>query len=190
MREKRFYEIEKHFKNTDLPIEERKQLILKTDNKYRNLPSIQDEDFIKKLSWVSLRTEAQMSLPCSYCGSFEKVHQHHLRHIRNRAFSLIDENTPYKKIMALRNRKQIPLCQVCHQKLVHPGKYQGPALLSLVPKKTIDNRIIHIENWIKPGDQVFFSKELEERGWKLEKDTELEKLENKLNQRFSQKGKG
>lgn len=185
MRQKRFYEIEKYFKDPSIPLEERKQSILKNDNKYRNLPSIQDENFINKLSWVSLRTEAQMSLPCSYCGSFENVHQHHLRHIRNRAFSLIDENTPYKKILALRNRKQLPLCQNCHQKLVHPGKYQGPALISLAPTKTIDNRIVHLQNFIKPGDQVHFSKELEDRGWKLEKDQALDSLNEKLDQRFS-----
>lgn len=111
IRERIFYDVEKIFKNPAVPIEERKAFILVNDEKHRNLPSINDEDFVKKLSWVSLRTEAQMSLPCSYCGSFENVHQHHLKHVRNRAFSLIDENTPYKKILALRNRKQIPLCK-------------------------------------------------------------------------------
>jgi hypothetical protein len=128
-----------------------------------------------------------MSLPCSYCGSFENVHQHHLRHIRNRAFSLINENTPYKKILSLRNRKQLPLCKDCHQKLVHPGKYQGPALLSLKPQKTVDNRIIHINNWIKPGTKIYFGKELEDRGWKLLKDKEQDSLEQRLQERSLQK---
>lgn len=105
-----------------------------------------------------------MDLPCAYCGTFENVHQHHIRHIRKKAYSLIDENTPYKKILALRNRRQIPLCQECHLKLVHPGKYTGPQLIKLAPTKTIDNRIVHIETNVKPGKE-YFSKELEERGW-------------------------
>lgn len=105
-----------------------------------------------------------MDLPCAYCGTFDKVHQHHIRHIRKRAYSLIDGNTPYKKILALRNRRQIPLCEECHLKLVHPGKYTGPQFIKLAPEKTIDNRIVHIETSVKPGKE-YFSKSLEERGW-------------------------
>jgi hypothetical protein len=93
-----------------------------------------------------------MDLPCAYCRTFQEVHQHHIRHIRKRAYSLIDENTSYKRILSLRNRRQIPLCKDCHLKLVHPVKYQGPALIKLAPQKTIDNRIVNIESFIKASN--------------------------------------
>jgi len=131
-----------------------------------NLPTVTNDDYLERISWISLRTQALMDLPCSYCGTFENVHQHHVRHIRKRAYTLIDENTPYKKIMALRNRKQIPICKDCHLKLIHPGKYTGPKLISLAPVKTIDNRILHIESFVKPGRE-YQSKTLTEKGWKL-----------------------
>lgn len=68
--------------------------------------------------------------------------------------------------MALRNRKQIPLCENCHLILVHGGKYNGPRLIKLAPRsKLIDNRIIHVESFIKPGAQ-YFAKNLIEKGWK------------------------
>jgi len=131
-----------------------------------NLPTVTNDDYLEKISWVSLRTQALMDLPCSYCGTFENVHQYHIRHIRKRTYTLIDENTSYKKIMALRNRKQIPICKDCHLKLIHPGKYTGPKLMHLASVKTIDNRILHIESFVKPGRE-YQSKNLTEKGWKL-----------------------
>lgn len=68
--------------------------------------------------------------------------------------------------MALRNRKQIPICKDCHLKLIHPGKYTGPKLMHLASVKTIDNRILHIESFVKPGRE-YQSKNLTEKGWKL-----------------------
>jgi hypothetical protein len=85
--------------------------------------------------------------------------------------------------MALRNRKQIPLCATCHLKLVHAGKYDGPALIKLAPNKLADNisfyrlRLlwptattgvaykISVSNIVKPGKE-YFSKSLTERGWR------------------------
>jgi hypothetical protein len=68
--------------------------------------------------------------------------------------------------MPLRNRKQIPLCQEHHRVFVHGGKYNGPKLLHLLPNsnKLIDNRIIHLSSFIKPGGE-YVSKSLEEKGW-------------------------
>jgi hypothetical protein len=120
---------------------------------------------VEAMSWVSLRTQAQFDLPCSVCGSFIDVEQHHIRHIRKSAYELIPENESYKKIMALRNRKQIPVCRSCHMTLIHKGSYDGVALSKLSPVyKMVDNRIIHIESFIKPGEQ-YFAKSLEEKGW-------------------------
>lgn len=67
---------------------------------------------------------------------------------------------------------------------MHPGKYSSPALLSLIPQKTVDNKIIHLSNWIKPGNKDFFSKELEERGWKPVKDLEQYSLEKRVQKRL------
>lgn len=90
-------------------------------------------------------------MPCANCGTFDQVHQHHVKHIRNRAYSLIPETMTYKQVLALRNRKQIPLCAVCHIQLVHKGKYDSTKLISLVPTKLADNRIVHVESYVKPG---------------------------------------
>lgn len=161
----RYYDVEKEEKFGEYPYKE------------GSLLRVTNEDYLEKIRWVSLRTQALMDLPCAYCGTFEEVHQHHIRHIRKRAYSLIDENTPYKKILALRNRRQIPLCKDCHLKLVHPGKYQGPALIKLAPEKTIDNRIVNIESFIKPGNKEYHSKELTERGCDLISSKEIRNLD-------------
>lgn len=50
--------------------------------------------------------------------------------------------------MSLRNRKQLPTCEKCHQQLIHEGKYKGTALKLLVPKTLIDNRVITVENYV------------------------------------------
>jgi hypothetical protein len=69
--------------------------------------------------------------------------------------------------MALRNRKQIPLCECCHLRLVHGGKYNGPRLVNLAPiTKMLDNRIIHVESFVKPGRE-YHAKSLTEKGWSL-----------------------
>ena len=51
---------------------------------------------------------------------------HHIRHIRkiNRKLNSFDQ------AVARINRKQVPLCRVCHIKL-HKGEYKGEPLKSL-----------------------------------------------------------
>jgi len=130
------------------------------------LPKVTNDDYLKQISWVSWRTAAAINMPCSYCGTDEGVQQHHIKHVRKRAYSLIPEQESYQKIMALRNRKQIPLCETCHKKLVHTGKYDGPKLINLAPRTTmLDNRIIHVESFVKPGEE-YFGKTILEKGWK------------------------
>jgi hypothetical protein len=120
--------------------------------------------YLDYISWVNLRQQAAFDMPCASCGTSEEVQQHHLKHIRKRAYSLIPQEESYQRIMALRNRKQIPLCAKCHIKLVHAGKYQGTGLVKLAPvtDKLVDNRIIHVESFVKPG-QKYHSKPLVER---------------------------
>lgn len=72
--------------------------------------------------------------------------------------------------MALRNRRQIPVCSVCHRTIIHKGEYQGDSLkdASLNLKQTLkgyDNRLAHLESFIKPGKE-YFSKTLTEKGWR------------------------
>jgi hypothetical protein len=81
-REKKFYDIEK------------RNLIGDYIKNTKSKPAITNDNFLEAISWVSMRTQTLMDLPCAYCGTFEEVHQHHLRHVRKRAYSLIDENTP------------------------------------------------------------------------------------------------
>ena len=124
-------------------------------------------------------------MPCSHCGTDQEVHQHHIRHIRKRAYKLIPEAESYQKITdcsegstlfpsafglrrerSLRNRKQIPLCSDCHLLLVQGGKYDGPRLIKMAPVvKLIDNRILHLESFVKPGRE-YHAKTHIEKGWK------------------------
>jgi hypothetical protein len=124
------------------------------------LPSITAEDYLEKISWVSLRTQASFAMPCANCGAVDNVQQHHVKHIRKTAYELISKDLPYKQVMALRNRKQVPLCAHCHKHLVHKGKYEGTALIKLVPTTLLDNRTLHVESFVKPGIE-YHSKSLE-----------------------------
>jgi len=147
-----FWTIEKNSEIGDYP------------SKAGRIPTVTNEEYLEKISWVSLRTQASFAMPCANCGEMDDVHQHHIRHIRKTAYCLLPDNMTYKKVMALRNRKQIPLCEQCHIKLVHSGKYNGPGLMKLIPNKLMDNRIVHVESFIKPGVE-YHAKSLEEKGW-------------------------
>ncbi len=68
--------------------------------------------------------------------------------------------------MALRNRKQVPLCATCHRKLVHTGNYDSTKLIKLVPTRLVDNRVVHVESFVKPGIE-YNQKSLQEKGWKI-----------------------
>lgn len=129
------------------------------------IPTVTTDNYLERISWVSLRTQASFSMPCANCGTDEDVHQHHVRHIRKTAYELISKDLPYKQVMALRNRKQIPLCERCHKYLVHSGQYNDTALIKLVPTRLMDNRTIHVESFVKPGIE-YNAKSLEEKGWK------------------------
>jgi len=131
------------------------------------LPAISNEGYLNAITWVQARTEASLDMPCSVCGCLEDVEMHHIRHIRKQAYALIPRNMTWKQVLALRNRKQIPVCKRCHDN-IHAGKYGGDRLASLVrPKQLVDNRTVHVESFVKLGRE-YTSKDLEERGWELE----------------------
>jgi len=130
------------------------------------ISKVTDDNFLEKIKWISWRTIASLSMPCSLCGTLNNVEMHHLKHIRKNKYSLIPQERTWEQIMNLRNRKQIPVCNACHIGIIHPGRYSGPKLINMTPKVLTDNRIIHIESYVKPG-KVYQSKQIEEKGWKL-----------------------
>lgn len=132
-------------------------------------PRVIHDNFLEKIKWVNLRAASSLDLPCFICGSNYNVEMHHIKHVRKRRFSQIPEKNFWEKIMALRNRKQIPVCNVCHRTLIHKGEYEGEPIKagSLNLKQTrkgYDNRLAHLESFIKPG-QEYYAKTLTEKGW-------------------------
>lgn len=81
---------------------------IKYEWKNGGTPRVIHFDFLEKIHWVNLRSSAPLDLPCFICGSTNKVEMHHINHVRKRKFSQIPEKKFWEKIMALRNRKQIP----------------------------------------------------------------------------------
>ncbi len=128
-------------------------------------PTVTHENFVDKLTWVSLRTQASLGMPCAICGTMDNVEMHHIRHIRKQAYTELAEPN-FLRVMALRNRKQIPVCFQCHR-TIDDGEYQGPGLRKLISldNKLVDNRVLHVESFVKPGRE-YHSRPLEERGWK------------------------
>lgn len=70
-----------------------------------------------------ISTIRNVELPCANCNSNTDIEMHHVKHIRT-----INPNlSPFDKMMARINRKQVPLCRKCHLE-VHMGKYHGKSL--------------------------------------------------------------
>lgn len=61
--------------------------------------------------------------PCANCGSEENIEMHHVKHIK----TINTKLEPFDKLLAMINRKQVPLCSKCHDK-VHSGEYGGMSL--------------------------------------------------------------
>jgi hypothetical protein len=142
-------------------------------------PSIKDDDWVNNIMWVNLRTIANFDFPCALCGSILNVQMHHIKHIRKILYSKIPKNKPHLNIMALRNRKQIPVCRKCHMNVIHKGTYSGANLKKRIypgieTKRGYDNRIIIIENYINRSNEEYYAKSLEEKGWDLVNHSSLE----------------
>lgn len=71
----------------------------------------------------NVRTITNIGQVCASCGSVENIEMHHLKHIRTINIKL----NSFDKMLAKINRKQVPLCITCHDK-VHNAKYQGMSL--------------------------------------------------------------
>lgn len=133
-----------------------------TKNQY---PAIVDDSFLNRIIWVNLRTQASLDFACSICGSEKDVEMHHIRSIRKQAYREIPSELTWKQQMSLRNRKQIPVCIICHE-LIHQGRLEGGTKIgSYAPQFTYDTRLITIESHIHPGSEKRYIKSLEEKGW-------------------------
>lgn len=62
---------------------------------------------------------------CALCGSREQIEIHHLKHLRK--MGKFTRSDAISKIMVNINRKQIPVCKPCHNK-IHHGKHDRPNL--------------------------------------------------------------
>lgn len=93
------------------------------------------EAFLDKIVILHERTARMLDASCAICESVINVEMHHLRHIKK--MGIAAKSDFLTNIMSKINRKQIPLCKICHVK-VHAGKYDGPAL-------SADN--IKSQNW-------------------------------------------
>ena len=83
------------------------------------------EDPFSITNW-QYRTSSLLDNSCWICGDDTSIEMHHIKHIKTINVKL----SGFSKLMARMNRKQIPLCQSCHNK-VHKGEYDGISLSSL-----------------------------------------------------------
>lgn len=74
----------------------------------------------------NVRTISSIGEKCASCGSEKNIEMHHLKHIR----TINTKLNSFDKMLAKINRKQVPLCVECHDK-VHNAKYQGLSLRHL-----------------------------------------------------------
>jgi len=74
------------------------------------------------------------STKCTICDSISNIEMHHLKHLKNMK-QRTSKNLDYlTRIMISMNRKQIPLCTVCHRE-IHAGKYNQTKLSKLSVNK-------------------------------------------------------
>lgn len=79
--------------------------------KYKTTLEFKNKDFSVIQSLYSAKSIASLcGLACLNCGSTDKVEMHHIRAMKdlNPKLSYLD------KLMVKANRKQIPLCKICH----------------------------------------------------------------------------
>ena len=75
------------------------------------------DDPLKVLKW-SIRTQNLLKGPCVACGSVDKIEIHHIKKLAGKAKA----RSPIHQIMSKLNRKQVPLCEKCHNN-IHRGVF-------------------------------------------------------------------
>lgn len=78
---------------------------------------------------VRLRTRSKLGWPCVICGETQGIAMHHVRHVRKGLTSRGSQG--FTRVMAILNRKQVPVCTSCHSK-IHRGEYDGLSPKDLV----------------------------------------------------------
>ena len=94
-------------------------------------PTVTHENFVDYVGWVSLKEKAPFEMLCCICRSTNSIEMYHIKHIRKTAYG-DNEKRSFLQVMALRNRKQIPVCNNCHLNVIHGGRYTGPCLKDLI----------------------------------------------------------
>ena len=77
---------------------------------------------------INLRTRTKLEERCAICDSDDNVQMHHVRHIRK------GKAKGFVQILQALNRKQIPVCGTCHNK-IHHGTYDGLSIKDLANPK-------------------------------------------------------
>jgi len=78
-----------------------------------------------------MRSRSSIGKPCCICGETldkAQIVMHHVRHIRK--LSQKRQATGFNRILRMLNRKQIPVCKACHEK-IHRGQYDQLKLTEL-----------------------------------------------------------
>merc|ERR1712187_199336 len=83
--------------------------------------NISSDTLIRALTYRIGRGVKILKGICKICGSEKNIEVHHVKHLRKMGKSKKDFLT---QMMIKMNRKQIPLCSKCHQK-IHSGEYDG-----------------------------------------------------------------
>ena len=70
------------------------------------------------------RTRSKLGAACCICDSDNNVEMHHVRHVRRGGANPL---SGFDRVMGTINRKQIPVCEFCHDE-IHAGRYDGKSL--------------------------------------------------------------
>lgn len=93
-------------------------LKLSSDWKPNKMRFQEGEALDKASAHFTLRTRSKLEEDCCICGETEGIEMHHLRHVRK------GKSTGFARVMSSLNRKQIPVCGQCHQR-IHDGVYDS-----------------------------------------------------------------
>jgi len=75
----------------------------------------------------NLRSLSKLDSPCTICKSVENIEMHHIKALKGKV-------SGFTSVMKAMNRKQIPVCRTCHNK-IHDGTYDGLSLKEIKPSK-------------------------------------------------------
>lgn len=75
------------------------------------------DNIVDKLTYRLARGRSDLKGPCTICKSTEQIEIHHVRKLKPKSL----KKDWLSNLMTRMQRKQIPLCKNCHQKL-HKGE--------------------------------------------------------------------